>query len=917
MLRRLVCCVGLAIACATAAPTLGFGEPLDNGAAFSVVREQGPLAASDNAGAADLSSGGGEPDTPGSAALPDQADASNSGSASSTEVPPTQDGEEPLGTAREAGTASSGMTDPLADDAQLSETAGAEGSNAFDAAEASESAADGQVDEGGQQEVPTPTDDADEAGGSLSTESRDSTDDLDALAAQQGSAISDGTYLIKASIGVGKVLDVKSGSTADKANVQIYTSNGTDAQSWRIECLDDGYVVILNIGSGKALDVASGRAESGTNVQQYARNDTRAQKWLPVLQDDGSYVFFSALGGNLVLDVSGASSANGANVQVYNSNGTQAQRFTVEPCELIAEPCIDYGLTGWYTIVSALDGSYVVDVTGASGANGANIQLYRSNGTTAQLFRFVWSSGWYRIETAMGGALDVAEGSSVPGTNVQQWKASATNRNQQWTVERHEDGGFTFVNRATGLALDVHGGVAANSRNINAYAPNDSAAQRFFLERCDALMPEGVFELQSALSGSLVADVASCSAASGANVQIYARNGSPAQKWDVRLASADVGSYTLQSIGSGLYLAVDGTGNVCQLPKSVGDRALWLPDLANGSYVLRNVATGKALDVTGGSAKSGTNVQTYTANGTIAQSFSLKSTDLLGTGTYVIRSSMASGKVLDVKGASSSNGANVQLYSENGTGAQKWRIAKGRDGLYTITNCNSGKVLDVANGKAFNGANVQQYGSNGTAAQKWRLSWDAASGGLVFASAIDPSFALDIKGASTANGANAQLYEANRTQAQAFTLKPTTYQPDTVRSRMESKAQGYSSSTNWLIMVDTTSNYLGVFRGSRGNWKVDKYWICSTGKKSTPTVLGQFTVTGKGYSFGHGYTCYYYTQFYGDYLIHSVKYYQGTFRVLDGRMGVNISEGCVRLPLDRAKWIYDTIPYGTKVVTYR
>ena len=138
-----------------------------------------------------------------------------------------------------------------------------------------------------------------------------------------------------------------------------------------------------------------------------------------------------------------------------------------------------------------------------------------------------------------------------------------------------------------------------------------------------------------------------------------------------------------------------------------------------------------------------------------------------------------------------------------------------------------------------------------------------------------------------------------------------------VQSKMASKAQRYSSSTNWLILVDTTNNYLGVYRGRAGAWNQSKFWICSTGAYSTPTVLGQYTVTGKGYSFGHGYTCYYYTQFYGDYLIHSNTFYQGTFNIMDGRMGVNISQGCVRLPLDRAKWIYDNIPYGTKVVTYR
>ena len=140
---------------------------------------------------------------------------------------------------------------------------------------------------------------------------------------------------------------------------------------------------------------------------------------------------------------------------------------------------------------------------------------------------------------------------------------------------------------------------------------------------------------------------------------------------------------------------------------------------------------------------------------------------------------------------------------------------------------------------------------------------------------------------------------------------------DAVQAKMISRASQYASSTKWLLVVDTTNNYVGVFNGRKGNWTQTKYWRCSSGAPLTPTVTGTFTVTGKGYSFGHGYTCYYYTQFYGDYLFHSIKYYEGTRVVLDGRLGMNISLGCVRLDISNAKWIYDNIPLGTKVVIYR
>ena len=129
-------------------------------------------------------------------------------------------------------------------------------------------------------------------------------------------------------------------------------------------------------------------------------------------------------------------------------------------------------------------------------------------------------------------------------------------------------------------------------------------------------------------------------------------------------------------------------------------------------------------------------------------------------------------------------------------------------------------------------------------------------------------------------------------------------------------AQSYYSSTNWLMLTDTGGCRTAIYYGHHGAWKPVKEWICSPGAPATPTVTGEFTVTGKGYSFGNGFTCYYYTQFYGDYLYHSVLYYQSSFRVMDGRLGMHLSHGCVRLDIDNAKWIYDNIPYVTKVVIW-
>ena len=68
------------------------------------------------------------------------------------------------------------------------------------------------------------------------------------------------------------------------------------------------------------------------------------------------------------------------------------------------------------------------------------------------------------------------------------------------------------------------------------------------------------------------------------------------------------------------------------------------------------------------------------------------------------------------------------------------------------------------------------------------------------------------------------------------------------------------------------------------------------------------------------YQCWWSTCFYGSYYFHSVLYdynsgYPGRLR--DGRMEVNVSHGCVRMPLENAKYLYDHSPIGTKVRVYK
>lgn len=125
---------------------------------------------------------------------------------------------------------------------------------------------------------------------------------------------------------------------------------------------------------------------------------------------------------------------------------------------------------------------------------------------------------------------------------------------------------------------------------------------------------------------------------------------------------------------------------------------------------------------------------------------------------------------------------------------------------------------------------------------------------------------------------------------------------------------GFSSNTKYFIWVDLKNFKVNIFIGSKDTWRLLHSYLCTIGKKSTPTPKGNFLVGIKGLYFGveKGYKCWYYTQFKGNYLFHSIIYnIDGSIR--DGRLGMALSDGCIRLEKNNAKWIFDSIPEKTRV----
>ncbi len=472
--------------------------------------------------------------------------------------------------------------------------------------------------------------------------------------------LNDGSYSISTSLDKKKVIDVPGGSVSNGNKVQIYSTNGTDAQVWRISTDASGYTTIYSGDSNKVFDVANGYAYSGATVQLYEYNGSLAQKWI-LTAYDAFYKITSALNRLFVLDLSSANTTNGTKLQLWKDNGTSAQRWCFtgastkrQRIDEVASDNISALEDGTYAFSTLLGGDKVIDVSGGSTVNGAAIQLWASNKTDAQVWTVSHDSKGYVTLThaASGKVLDVAGGKASAGARIQLYASNGTNA-QKWIAVKNDDGSVKFLSALDStLAIDIKYGSVANGASIWLYDENGTRAQAWTYGaaqtkrmRLDVLAKEnaevladGTYGVRSDLSLKLVIDVSGGSTANGGKVQTYSPNDSKAQQW---------------------LVVHDTTGYVTFI----------------------NVGSNKALDVAGGVAKSGTSVQQYALNGTWAQKWIV----VADGDAYKILSALAENLVLDVPAAALDKGTRIQLYTDNGTIAQRWTFSRVSDDKVTVT----------------------------------------------------------------------------------------------------------------------------------------------------------------------------------------------------------------------------------------
>jgi LysM repeat protein len=173
-----------------------------------------------------------------------------------------------------------------------------------------------------------------------------------------------------------------------------------------------------------------------------------------------------------------------------------------------------------------------------------------------------------------------------------------------------------------------------------------------------------------------------------------------------------------------------------------------------------------------------------------------------------------SGKVLDVQGASTDNGAEIIQYQPTGADNQLWQLVQASGNYYQIVSKQSGKVLDVQGGSTEDGAQVVQYQPTGGDNQLWNL---VLVGGDYYQIVSKQSARLlDVTGASCDDGALIIQYHATGGDNQLWNLIPsesssttTTYTVQAGDSLSSIAEKFYGDGSQWTKIYEANKQVIG------------------------------------------------------------------------------------------------------------
>ena len=122
------------------------------------------------------------------------------------------------------------------------------------------------------------------------------------------------------------------------------------------------------------------------------------------------------------------------------------------------------------------------------------------------------------------------------------------------------------------------------------------------------------------------------------------------------------------------------------------------------------------------------------------------------------------------------------------------------------------------------------------------------------------------------------------------------------------------SRTDYLVWVDKSEYKVNVYLGDNKNWRLINSFPCAIGAKETPTIEGSFEYYQYQTRWQYdGYYCGPIMRFKDGYALHSTLI-RDNGKTYDGRVGMKISHGCVRMHPQDIQWMVNYIPLFSRIL---
>lgn len=269
---------------------------------------------------------------------------------------------------------------------------------------------------------------------------------------------------------------------------------------------------------------------------------------------------------------------------------------------------------------------------------------------------------YYITNKFSGMALDLTDGSTSDGTQIQQWGLTGGSH-QEWRLAAVDDNYFKILSmKDESKCLAIDG--TDNSDGLNVVLQTYTGADNQLFK----IIQDGAFYgIVSKVSGdSSGLDVYGWSEENGGLIKQWNYWGGACQMWKLTPVLPEIadGKYTIKNLNSGLFISSD-DNNVIQ-----GDKENWsLTKQNDGTYTIQ-ANNGKALTVADNSNNDGANISLENLTRDNSQKFELYANS---DGTYTLLSLVSDSKsCADVYGISLEKGANICQWNYWGGDGQKF-----------------------------------------------------------------------------------------------------------------------------------------------------------------------------------------------------------------------------------------------------